>query len=413
MTKRTSKHPRRSSRPPSPKAKPPPEHSLLRLLQRIPGVILKTGGLAAAIGAVIGLVVTILPSPSPKNVARFISVQTLSQIPLNQYQQRSAAFAEQSAYYTHAQHRGLPRPFRGKHWPHLMGRTSRPLPRHSRDRDNASGGHTFARQPGVAHQPGVADGRGVIYWHAFRDCNGFPANPVSPTDTVSPSGAASPTRTALPGGGIRILLPPGLSSRSARQFAEQVLVAIGERDPVCNMCRPYMDELNAHPGLAGVQKVLLPFAITAIGQLVSPTVAASRIVGILSNTRTATGDRKVPTCATRDIAAVAARLLLDPSWSGQASVPVLGPEDLSGDDMAQIMSEVLGKPVRFQQVPVEGFRAMLTGHGMSEAMAQGMVDMMVAKNEGLDNAEPRTPQSTTPTSFRQWCEEVLKPAILA
>ena len=47
---------------------------------------------------------------------------------------------------------------------------------------------------------------------------------------------------------------------------------------------------------------------------------------------------------------------------------------------------------------------------MSEAMAQGMVDMMLAKNDGLDNAEPRTPESTTPTSFRQWCEEVLKPA---
>jgi uncharacterized protein YbjT (DUF2867 family) len=125
------------------------------------------------------------------------------------------------------------------------------------------------------------------------------------------------------------------------------------------------------------------------------------------------GDRKSPTCATRDIAAAAAKLLLDPSWNGQGSVPVLGPEDLSFNDMAQIMSEVLGKPVRFQQIPGEAFKARLTGFGMSEAMAQGMLDMMVAKNEGLDNAEPRTPQSTTPTSFRQWCEEVLKPAVLS
>jgi hypothetical protein len=46
-------------------------------------------------------------------------------------------------------------------------------------------------------------------------------------------------------------------------------------------------------------------------------------------------------------------------------------------------------------------------------MAQGMVDMMVAKNEGLDSMEARTPQSTTPTSFRLWCEEVLKPAVLS
>jgi hypothetical protein len=44
-------------------------------------------------------------------------------------------------------------------------------------------------------------------------------------------------------------------------------------------------------------------------------------------------------------------------------------------------------------------------------MAKGMVDMMAAKNEGLDNMEPRTPQSTTPTSFRLWCVEVLKPAL--
>jgi uncharacterized protein YbjT (DUF2867 family) len=125
------------------------------------------------------------------------------------------------------------------------------------------------------------------------------------------------------------------------------------------------------------------------------------------------GDLKMPTCATRDIAAVAARLLRDPSWSGQGSVPVLGPEDLSFNDMARIMSEVLGKPVRFQQIPTESLRSRLTGNGYSAAMAQAMIDMLVAKSEGLDNAEPRTPEATTPTSFRRWCEEVLKPAVLS
>jgi uncharacterized protein YbjT (DUF2867 family) len=125
------------------------------------------------------------------------------------------------------------------------------------------------------------------------------------------------------------------------------------------------------------------------------------------------GDRKVPACATRDIAAVAARLLLDHSWSGQGGVPVLGPEDLSLNDMARIMSEVLGKPVRFQEIPVAAFKDTLTGNGMSDAVAQGMVDMMTAKNDGLDNAEPRTPEASSPTTFRQWCAEVLRPAVLA
>lgn len=125
------------------------------------------------------------------------------------------------------------------------------------------------------------------------------------------------------------------------------------------------------------------------------------------------GGLKAPTCATRDIAAVAVKLLLDPLWDGQGRVAVLGPEDLSFDDMAQIMSEVLARPVRFQQISFEAFKAGLEANGVSPAFTQGYVDMMRAKNDGMDNAEQRTPLSTTPTSFRQWCEQVLKPAVLS
>jgi uncharacterized protein YbjT (DUF2867 family) len=125
------------------------------------------------------------------------------------------------------------------------------------------------------------------------------------------------------------------------------------------------------------------------------------------------GELKQPSACTRDIAAAAAKLLLDQTWSGVGSIPVLGPEDLSYNDMARIISEVLGKPVRFQEIPGEAFKARLLQRGMSEAMAQANLDMWVAYNHGLDTAEPRTPQSTTPTSFRQWCEEVLKPRVMA
>jgi uncharacterized protein YbjT (DUF2867 family) len=125
------------------------------------------------------------------------------------------------------------------------------------------------------------------------------------------------------------------------------------------------------------------------------------------------GNLKQPTCATRDIATIAARLLLDHTWSGVESRPVLGPEDLSYNDMAQIMSEVLGRPVHYQQIPGEALKAMLIRFGRSDAMAQSTVDMMAAYDQGLATAEPRTAESTTPTSFRQWCEEVLGPAILA
>jgi uncharacterized protein YbjT (DUF2867 family) len=123
------------------------------------------------------------------------------------------------------------------------------------------------------------------------------------------------------------------------------------------------------------------------------------------------GDRKRPTVATRDIAAAAARLLLDARWSGAGEVPLLGPEDLSYNDMAEIISQVLGQDVRFQQITFEAYKDRFIRLGMSDAMAQGYTDMAWAKNQGLDNGVQRTPQNSTPTSFRQWCEEVLKPAV--
>ena len=166
-----------------------------------------------------------------------------------------------------------------------------------------------------------------------------------------------------------------------------------------------MDDLIAGSGVSYRALALPSFMDNLLGQ-----AGRIREQGVFFSP--VSGDRKLPACATRDIAAVAARLLLDDSWSGQGSVPVLGPEDLSFNDMARIMSEVLGRPVRFQQISGEAFKAALTGRGTSEAMAQGMVDMMLAKDEGLDNGEPRTPQSTSPTTFRQWCEEVLKPVVL-
>jgi uncharacterized protein YbjT (DUF2867 family) len=122
-------------------------------------------------------------------------------------------------------------------------------------------------------------------------------------------------------------------------------------------------------------------------------------------------DLKLPHAATRDIAASGAKLLLDKSWTGAGGLGVLGPQDVSPNDMAAIMTDVLGRPIRFQPVPGSAYKQTLLSFGGSEAMAQSLVDMHAAIDEGQYNAEPRTRENTTPTSFRQWCEEFLKPAL--
>ena len=123
------------------------------------------------------------------------------------------------------------------------------------------------------------------------------------------------------------------------------------------------------------------------------------------------GNRTLLTVATPDIADVAAELLLDPSWEGQEGVPVVGPDELSPNEMAGVIAEVLGRPVRFREVPADAYKETLTGYGLSEAWAQGIVDMVAAQDEGIYDVGPRPPQAAGRTSFRRWCETVLKPAV--
>ena len=124
-------------------------------------------------------------------------------------------------------------------------------------------------------------------------------------------------------------------------------------------------------------------------------------------------DQAEPTCATRDVAAVAVALLKDPTWDGFAEIPMLGPEDLTFREMMAIASEFLGQPVTYYEMSDEDLRGMMLKRGASEGMASAMVNMMVAKKEGLDHLVSTANRSNNPTTFRTWCEQVLRPAVLA
>ncbi|MEU6000598.1 NAD(P)H-binding protein [Streptomyces sp. NPDC047197] len=124
-------------------------------------------------------------------------------------------------------------------------------------------------------------------------------------------------------------------------------------------------------------------------------------------------DRRAPLVAVADIAAVAAGLLLDRTWTGSDSVPVLGPQDLSPNDLARIMTEQLGRPVRYERQPLYELYTTLVGYRLDEAFAQGIVDMKRAKDQGLDAGVARTPDTASPTTFEEWCARTLKPAVLS
>lgn len=121
---------------------------------------------------------------------------------------------------------------------------------------------------------------------------------------------------------------------------------------------------------------------------------------------------KLPMVATRDIAAVAAKWLLDSSWKGNRVVGVHGPADLTLAEAASIIAEGVGREVAYVGVAPEQARAGMEQSGMSPALVSEFLEMYDAFDTGrLEQAEPRTPETTTPTTLHEFAATVLKPAL--
>jgi uncharacterized protein YbjT (DUF2867 family) len=111
-----------------------------------------------------------------------------------------------------------------------------------------------------------------------------------------------------------------------------------------------------------------------------------------------------PQVATRDIAAVAARLLIQRDWGGSEPVDLAGPEELTYDRMAEELSRHLGQPVRYEAMPADAYREMLISLGQSASAAQGLVEMFAFLAEGYVR-DPKVDRSLTPTTFREWLRD--------
>ncbi len=114
----------------------------------------------------------------------------------------------------------------------------------------------------------------------------------------------------------------------------------------------------------------------------------------------------------RDVGDVVAARLLSPAWSGRHVQAVHGPEDLTYQQVADVLAEAIGRPVAAEQIPDEDMRAALRGAGMSEGQVDAMVGMSIGLRENLVPADPRTVLTTTPTTLRAWAHDHLRLARL-
>ncbi|VVT01032.1 NAD(P)H-binding protein [Erythrobacter sp. EC-HK427] len=121
----------------------------------------------------------------------------------------------------------------------------------------------------------------------------------------------------------------------------------------------------------------------------------------------ANADLKLRHVAPEDVAQVSVRLLLDGSWSGVHEVPMIGPEELTFIRMARILSGVVGHAVNYVEISMAEMKEAMLQSGASEGMALAMIEMLKAKNAGLDQTAVRTAEdiANSPTNFRTWAEK--------
>jgi len=138
-------------------------------------------------------------------------------------------------------------------------------------------------------------------------------------------------------------------------------------------------------------------------------------IGIIQASGVAGGplrpDLKLPMIATRDIGAAAADELLRLDFQGKQTRELQGQRDLSMAEAATIIGMAIGKPdLNYVQFPDDQVRAGMIQMGMSQSLADLILEMAVALNSGhMRPLEPRSPRNTTPTSYETFAAEEFVP----
>ena len=157
-----------------------------------------------------------------------------------------------------------------------------------------------------------------------------------------------------------------------------------------------VEQLSVDSGLAWVSLRPAVFASNFVGMW-SAQIRAGDVVGGPYAAASA-----APIVET-DIAAVAAQALLTDEFVGQ-QLPLTGPQAFTNSELVQIIGTVLGRPLRYLEVPPDVVRQRFIGLGLGAEFADAYTAMLAETldNPALVTREVEKITGRPATSFAQW-----------
>jgi uncharacterized protein YbjT (DUF2867 family) len=243
-----------------------------------------------------------------------------------------------------------------------------------------------AELPGGAHVVGGDPSRPQTLMSALRGVEAVLISPRALGDATA--GAATAELLAL----------------AAEQGAERVVTLSAATVQYAAGYRRFADAFKAVEDAvkaSGLQWTFLRSADYAANALAwAPQIRSASVV------RGAYGDAATSTIHERDVAAVAARALVNPAHAGHSYV-LTGPQSLTQREKVRLIGEAIGKELSFEELPPEQLRQAMLAQGLPEDVPDRLLGSLAdyAKQPGPSSDTVEQVLGRPALTFAEWAAE--------
>lgn len=226
--------------------------------------------------------------------------------------------------------------------------------------------------------------------------------------------------------GVYAMIPPDLASQDLHGHQNRVSNALAQAlkqagvkyavslssigadktdktGPVVGL-REFEEKLNQLPGLNVLHLRAGYFMTNTLGQV-------DTIRGFGKTAGAVNAQVKLPLIDPSDIGVAAADVLLKKNFSGKQTRELLGQRNLDYNEITAIIGKAINKSdLQYVRLPDEQIRPVLLQLGMSENVADAILELSAGLNSGhLRALEQRSQANTTPTTFETFVAKEFVP----